>query len=130
MSGALPGRRRRRRDLLLVEGDGSEALGFLQDNGGGGAQAALTCGQPQRRSVASCPRAYSPPLTSALTWLRLLQLLAVFPPDRGRGGHPVELRVPVLLVHHWKNEMLAGGELVRFWLAAAEAITHLSRPAR
>lgn len=42
----------RPRDLhrLLVEGDGGEALGFLQDDGGGGAQAALTCVRARRRS--------------------------------------------------------------------------------
>lgn len=41
--GALPGRPRQDLHGLFVEGDGGDALGFLQDDGGGGAQAALTC---------------------------------------------------------------------------------------
>lgn len=42
-------------------------------------------------------------LKGTLTWLSILQLLAVFSFDGGRGRHPLDLRVSVLLVHHWNK---------------------------
>lgn len=44
-------------------------------------------------------------LKGTLTWLSILQLLAVFSFDGGRGRHPLDLRVSVLLVHHWNDDI-------------------------
>lgn len=44
-------------------------------------------------------------LKGTLTWLSILLLLAVFPFDGGWGRHPLDLRVSVLLIHHWNVDI-------------------------
>lgn len=44
------------------------------------------------------------PAVIKLTWLGVLQLLAVFSFDGGWRRHPLDLCVPVLLVNHWHDD--------------------------